>query len=708
MRRVLRATAVAALACVVLLSGAALPSAASSATTSMAAASSCVVVLLAPYLIWQDIDPDRTPTLARLAEQGALGCVAVRGGIRPGEVPDDLRGAAVMSAGQHVPAPTAADLENPESPYGLLGGAVADAGGMTAAVGSGARSLDEAGEPSESAAYIVAMDPTGRVDMDSIGRRILTNSPMAPLGVTADLDAYEHLLGPLLASVEADPGSPALVVLDPGDGARARTAAEQGGSWGRLREAAAHTVDQVAEIVLADLPADGALIVVSTAEYEPGRVEGFGPLIVYGRGPGVLYSSRTRLEGVVALPDVSATVLSMLDLRVPDGMVGAALDPGDVPARDESALATMLRIDGTARAFDAPRMPIYQGFIGVCLVVLLLGLAVMVAPALRARQRLRRTLAVLVLVCLSVPLGTYLAQIAGYPATASSAWLRLGASAALTAAGALLLAHKRGFVAAVGAVAAATTAVILADQVVGAPLAYGGIFSYTPLFGTRYYGIGNEGAAVLIASALISAVLLADFRRISRPWVILVVGAVVVAIAVAPFAGANVGVAAWGTTGFVTCWAYRDRRKVTWRFVLAGALIVAAVVALAAVLDRMTDAQSHLGAAVDALLSGGGVGELVGRKIALNIEALTTTPAVILLPVIMALLTYALARPRGWVASFVEEHRGFAAVLAGSLAAALVGAFSEDSGVSVSAVVLLFGLGAPLVVALADEVEVAA
>ena len=701
MRRV-RAAAVAILACAVVASAAAL------AAPLPPTPSSTVVVLLAPYLTWQDIDSDTTPTLAQLADEGALGCVAVRGGVRPGQVPDDLRGAAVMSAGQHVPAPTAADMSDPASPYGLLGEAVVDAGGSTGAIGSGALSIDEAGVPSRSAAYVAAMDAAGRVELARIDEEVLRTSPIAPLGITADLDAYRGLLESLGEADERGSARPMLVVLDPGDGARAREAAENGGSWASLRRAAAHTADEVAEIALANLPDNGALIVVSTAEYEPGGVESFGPLIVHGRGSGVLYSPRTRLEGIAALPDVSATALAMLGLETPIGMVGSPLELRETPEGDASSLAAMLRIDGTARAFDAPRMPIYYGFIGICTVVLLLALVVMVWPALRARRWLRRTLAALVLVCLSVPLGTYIAQIAGYPVDATDAWLRLGLSTALLAIGVLVLAHTKGFVAAVGAVAATTTLVILADQLVGAPLAYGGIFSYSPLFGTRYYGIGNEGAAVLVGTALIAAVLLADSPRVGRPWTILGVGAAVVAIGVVPFAGANVGVAAWGTVGFLTCWAYHVRKKVSWRVALSGVVVVAAVVVLAVLLDLASDSQSHLGAAVDAFAGGGGVGELLGRKIALNIEALTTTPLVILLPVIMALLTYALVRPRGWVASFIEQHRGFAAVLAGALAAALVGAFSEDSGVSVSAIVVLYGLGGPLVVALADEAEVGA
>ena len=697
MRRV-RVAAVAILACVVISSAAAL------AASPPLGTSSTVVVLLAPYLTWQDIDSDTTPALAQLAEEGALGCVAVRGGVRPGEVPDDLRGAAVMSAGQHVPAPTA-DMSD-GSPYGLLGEAVVDAGGSTAAIGSGALSIDEAGAPNRSAAYIAAMDATGRIELARIGEQVLRTAPIAPLGITADLDAYRRLLASLGEAHARGRARPTLVVLDPGDGARAREAAENGGSWESLRRAAVHTTDEVAQIALANLPDDGALIVVSTAEYVPGGVEGFGPLIVHGRGSGVLYSPRTRLEGIAALPDVSATTLAMLGLEVPVGMVGSPLELRETPQGDGSALAAMIRIDATARALDAPRMPIYYGFIGVCTVVLLFALGVMIWPALRARRWLRQTLAALVLVCLSVPLGTYIAQIAGYPANASSAWLRLGLSAALLALGVLALAYRKGFVAAVGAVATATTVVILGDQLLGAQLAYGGIFSYSPLFGTRYYGIGNEGAAVLVATALIAAVLLADSPRFGRPWMILGVGAVVVTTAVVPFAGANVGVAAWGTAGFLTCWAYRVRKKVTWRVVLSGVVVIAAVVALAALLDRASASQSHLGAAIDALTGGGGVGELLGRKIALNIEALTTTPLVILLPVIMALLTYALARPRGWMVSFIERRRGFAAVLAGALAAALVGALSEDSGVSVTAVVVLYGLGGPLVVALADEAEV--
>ena len=55
-----------------------------------------------------------------------------------------------------------------------------------------------------------------------------------------------------------------------------------------------------------------------------------------------------------------------------------------------------------------------------------------------------------------------------------------------------------------------TTIVLVVDQWLGAPLSFAGTFGYSPLYGARYYGIGNEMAGLLLGSAMVACALVLD------------------------------------------------------------------------------------------------------------------------------------------------------------------------------------------------------
>lgn len=669
-----------------------------------------VVLVLAPYVTWDDIGPDSTPALARLARDGALACVNVRMGSLD-RAPDDARGAAVIAAG-HPLQPAVRENESPEPTGGTLGDAVRRAGGLTVAIGSSARSRDEAATEQPSSAALVAGDSTGKVDIALTGEAALRADGAAPLGIAADLGAMERAYRAALEQVSTG-GRPALVVLDTGDGARAREAAASGADWEAAREGAVASADALVALAARWLPDDAVLVVVSTAQYAPGATEGFGPLLAAGLGQGVFHSSSTRRHGVAVLSDVTATCLHALGVDLPPQVAGAALTAEPLSA-DRAALEVVRRIDACARALEALRAPVGLSSLGLQVRTwwLLIGLvgpwyvAALIAAAVPRRARSRRVgrvLATALLVCLAVPVGTFLARLGGCPGDARAAWAQLAVGVLLASGITVAAAWRRGLAWGLATVSVLTVALLLVDQLLGAPLSYGSALSYSPLFGARFYGIGNEGAAVLVGAALVAAGALSELRWRTRAMPELLLGGPVVVAAVAPFLGANVGVAAWGTIAFVAMWAYRTRRRVTWRLAVASLLAVALLVVLSALADALVGTPSHLGGFVrSAGADGGSVVQMVARKVAINVGILGATPLVWILPVLMALVAYALMRPRGAVADLVGEHRGFAGALVGALAGALVGALTEDSGVVVSALVLLYGLGASLAVLLAD------
>ena len=651
-----------------------------------------LVIVVAPYLTWQDVSPESTPGLWRMIEHGAVAGAAVRAGsLDP--TPDELRGAAVLSAGAPVPAP--ADDGSGGSALGLLGRAIRAVGGSTAAVGSPARTPDEVAPPDRRPARIVAADTAGIVDYDETGARVLKAAPGTGDGLITDPDVFEVAYREALDAVRKDAGVPGLIVLDPGDPSRAR-AGSTGSAWESARQAGVATTDAVTRIALRSNPDDAVLIVVSTSQLAIDGPAGFGPVIVYGLGPGVLHSPATRRDGVVTLPDISATALSLLSLEAPDTMTGSVLEVVSAPQDAALRLETMVAQDASARALEAVREPVWFGLIAAAVAVLAAGLsAALFAPG-QAAGVLGRALAFALVALCALPAGSLLARVSGQPTDADGAYRTLLVATAVVALVAVVKALRSGPASALAWLAGGTAVAIAADQILGGPAASGGVFSYSLLFGTRFYGLGNEAAALLVGGLLTGVARRVDLFGRTRAVGYLWLGVPAVVVAVLPALGANIGVVAWGGAAVLGAYLRAAGRRLTLRRVAVGVAGAVALDALAAALDTMGGAPSHLGRT----LSGGGLWDLVARKLALSWGILITTPVVVLLPIALGAIAYLLVRPKGFLGSVLSTSPGLAAALTGSVTAAFVAVPTEDSGVAVSALVMLFPAAALVVAAL--------
>lgn len=639
-----------------------------------------VVIVLAPYLAWSDIGPDTTPGLYQLAADAALGNATVRSAsIVPD--PGPAAGAAVLAAGRPLPPgdPAARTAD------ALLGEAVHAAGGRTAAVGTSALTTADALSPDSSSATILARDRNGAIDSAETSARVLRTATSAPAGVTTDLDVMEMAYRRALLQGADETGAPLLVVLDPGDLARARATAVPG-AWRSVRAAAVATTDAVVRLALRSLPADGALLVVATAQSGDAGPAGYGPVLLYGAGPGILSSASTRVEGVVTLPDVTETVLSLLSLQRDSSMTGSGLEL--VREGDEAGvrLAFVTSADASARALESTRVPLWAGTIIGALALLGVALAAALLPGLGLSARARALAGHGLAALCAVPAATLLAQAAGAPSTPRDAWTRIGIALACVVAVSLWFSRGRGPQGACAVVAGGTAALVLADQMIGGPAAFGSAFSYSPLFGARFYGLGNEGAAVLVGAILAFAGGRVDRFGAHRAKDHLGLGALAVAVSVLPVLGANFGVVAWGTAAFVAAFLYGSSRRLDRRTVFVSVGAAVALLAVAAGIDALLPGSSHLGRSIGAA---GGLVPMVLRKVGLSLGILTATPVVILLPVAVGAIVYLLARPTGPLGETVTENRGVASALVGGVTAAMLALVTEDSGVAISALVLL-------------------
>lgn len=717
-----------------------------------------VVIVLAPYVTWDDIMGESMPVTREIAARSTMGNLNPRSSARFSPSPSQVHVALTMSAGSPAAfdsaAPAAYDLEQRlevgtaaeaysrsmgvqpgeaaiaylglarvlrantlstlSTVPGALGQAVVSAGGATAAVGNSDGGYAEGEMRRSRPAAVLAMDARGLVDFGDVSTTLLSESEDAPYGIATDMQALQAAFADALTRLQVH-GGPGLLVVDPGDAERALTFAPDAAPRAAEahRQAALGTIDRAVAMVLEQLPEDGVLMIVPTGQVSPpSGPSGLGPVIISGQGfdGGLVSSPSTHRKGLMTDLDVSATALAVLGIDRPVEVLGNATTSGWT-AEDVDARYRYLRsANATAVAVDTVRPVVQNSYITITVIVLL-ACAALLRPLQRAMagwgRYVARGFGVLILLLLSMPVSATLMYL--FVRRPSSAMMVALAFAGVTIGVwlVLLVVERRlGSAAALAMVGLLSLTVLLTDQLFGAPLSFSGMFSYSPLLGARYYGLGNEGASIIVGGGLAGFALLLDAFR-ERRWVAplrrfgpLVLGVAVVALSAAPFWGANVGVVAWGTVAFGILWMHLNGRRITpWTVLAMLALIVLAVAAFSLYESLAgAGAQTHLGRAWESAGTGG-LRELwliVARKAETNWRVLRATNWSILMVAILAFLGFMRWRPHGVFAETLRAYPSFAVAMTASLWGSLVGYFTEDSGIVIPALVMLFITGSLL------------
>jgi hypothetical protein len=385
-------------------------------------------------------------------------------------------------------------------------------------------------------------------------------------------------------------------------------------------------------------------------------------LVRPGDEGGLLYSPATRTEGLLTNADVAPTLLDALGVPVPPEMAGRAAEAR--PGRAESAELLQRRLWFVEA----------EGF----RVWVVVGVLWALALAVGALRHGTRGISLAVLALAALPAGALLA--AAVPVT----WvLPVGALTALFAGGMTALCWRASgsFSGALAWVALVTAALVILDAAAGGALERFSTIGYNPATGTRFYGVGNEYAAVLAGSLTLGLGVLACRRRPSAALLAVVGGVAVLALGL-PTMGADVGgsvalgLAFGATAGLV--------RGEGWRGALlwaAGGFALAATLFLASGL--LFPEVSHGSQAAG---GGGGLGEILIRKLAMSLGSLLQ-PVLLLLLVLGSAVTYA-----GWRRA---RGKALAAGIPGAVVAAIASGVLNDSGLIAALFALMYpALGA--------------
>ncbi|MCK0112180.1 hypothetical protein MWU75_08530 [Ornithinimicrobium sp. F0845] len=638
-----------------------------------------VVVVGAPGLSWSDVSEHGTPTLWSLVGDGASAGLIVRGAH---ELTCPADGWLTLSAGQRAAADDDGVQDCAEVPEVVTGEA-----STPARIGDVEATIPEWNSWVEAAARRPLDAELGSLGsaVEADGRCIRAGGALAALGAAGTEGEVSQYAESELTAYQ--PGVCHVTLLDAGVIAD---------------PAEAGTLDARLDVLLDRLPDDATLVVAGLADRD-GRA-GARAVVVWREGmePGVLHSPTTRQDGLVQTTDLTATVLTLAGVPVPEAVSGL---PVSVQADDGTASDRVgSRQDLTAGINGAKALAIPVLGIGCLLALVALG-----ALALTGR---RTGVRVLGLAAMAFPSASFLAGLFPWW-RGSPQWLTLTVVLVVLVAAHVAVAvagpWRHHPVGPPAIVAALTVVVVGVDVILGSRLALISILGAQPITAGRFYGMGNVGYGVFAVSGLLLAGLLAVLvrsrrgtRRVEAVLVVGVLGLLLVLVDGAGSWGADFGgvpalVVALGVLGL----AAAEIRLTPVRALLigAGALVVAALLMFVDWL-RPADSRTHLGNFLQSVIDGGAI-DIVLRKLDQSLGILVRYPvswvaALVLVVVVWAVLAPS-SRPGRAIAPLWQIPLLHSTILA-VLTCLVIGWALNDSGIAVVGIGLAVAIAAAITV----------
>lgn len=679
-----------------------------------------VVLVGVPGLAWPDVTAEDMPTLYEMVGREAVASLSVRtirsrtctvdgwlsvgAGRRATDLTDIIGDGSPDRFCRQPPLPHDSDdggvtvpdwnelvAAQEEQDYGttigLLGERIAEAGTCATAVGRGAA--------------LALADTTGRVDRYLQEVSDLTREQIASCPVTV-VD-----LGVLPVS------SPAPEQEDE--------------PYFDQRRAAAQDLDAELAKLIAILPDNVALLVAGVADSAPGPVpqpdeplqiapSGLRVALAAGPtpdgspyGPNWLTARSTRWTGLVQLIDIHATLAGYANIAEPAaGTVGGPWRAeGTHPGTSAATVNQLLGIDRATQVFRTQSGPFFQ-LLGIAQVVFFGGVLLW----LRFRPRRRSTVLWLAqgfaLVVAAFPVASFLANIARwwrFERAGTVLWLIIFALT-LALATVLLAGPWRNRTYGPPGMLAAITAIVLGVDVwTGGHLQHLSLLGLSPVVAGRFFGFGNIGFAIFVASSLIATAALVQWMRDrghsdrGTTMTAILIGVAAVATMGAPWAGANFGGTLSTLPGFALLVIGIFGAVITIPRIAIAGLAGVALVLLVAWLDwlRPDTSRTHFGSFFADLVDGQAL-TIITRKARASLGTLQRSPYYGWLVPIAYLVIAWLVRGPG-VGAMRDLHERWSVLryaIWASLLTGAVGFATNDSGIIIPALLLTTGI--PLVV----------
>jgi len=550
-------------------------------------------------------------------------------------------------------------------------------------------------------AVLMAMDANGRVPLGDVSSNLTRRNP-------SYLPGIQNSRSDLLVAARSMLDKVDVLFVQLGETSRVaeyRNVAS-GRHVTRLRNGA---IDEAALMIreLQDIMGPGGRIMAVTPT-PPRRGNGhlgMPPIFVIGDGieAGLVSSPTTRRPGVVGNVDIGATVLAWTGADQPNDLPGR---PIDVDQSSGLSVVDVIDIETTSAWMFITR-PWLLGLYLLGFLVLFLGASV--NSLMREREALKRTvLSWGGLSLLAAPTVFLLIAKLWKPEITTAYFFRLFVGMLLLAAIARLMSR---FLRPVLLLAGLALIIPIVDAIMGSSLMFDSPLGYSPLYGARFYGIGNETMAVMIAALfLIGVNLLKDVKilRGLRGTLMLGGGLLVLLIMFGhPAIGTNVGgTITLAVAGTIAIFLWRGGRLGALHL-LAAFGVAAVVLGVLTVLDigRADIAQSHLGQTGELVASSGFLAlvPIVLRRLVAGLSA-SADWAVPFALLIGAAIT-SIKVQTGVVARLTEEYPLLKGALTAVIIAGVLGLLVNDSGIIIPALMLPYFMTGVLIIGIESARE---
>ena len=606
-----------------------------------------LVVVLLPGTSLADWRSADAPTLHRLLATGAVAVMNTRTARLPNDHRRETPESAVLTLGAGSRAAGGSEITAFHPAWGPS---------ATGQATYGELSMRRTGSPVSPSGLVNAEWPRVSRENTSLGYDLLPGD----LGSALRSHGIPTMTGggrfaPALAAdrdgtVDADVGArfphplPRFLVWDAG--------ADLGGADAAIRSIASGVAARQGRMIIVSPFVDDARF---------GRGERLAPVVVWGAGvpPGLLYSPSTHRAGLIANTDLAPSVTAFFGELPRQPWLSAAPFGRAwmfIPRAGALAQATVVEQDAYRQADGMHMLPL----VAVCL-----GLLTIVS-VLRVRRGLSSGG-----LCLLPGVIVFALLVSPTPG-AAALW------AVAVSLLCLLLATRLPPARLALSLAGVTVLALVVDMLTGDRLMQRTLLGYSAVEGARYYGVGNEAMGPLVGSGLVLGGL--GWKPL-RPHLVLLAGgyAGLSLLLGLPTAGAKAGgllvaLAAFGTF----LWAARGGRMNA-RLSLGFLAMMLLTLGIVALFDwhHGTGAQTHLGAAVGRIATGG-VGEawdIVRRKLSVEGRLLYHSAwAIPLWASILALADYRKRISR-------EKEAGHRALFSGGVAAVAACLALNDAGV---------------------------
>jgi hypothetical protein len=419
------------------------------------------------------------------------------------------------------------------------------------------------------------------------------------------------------------------------------------------------------------------LVIIVQAPPEPARLR---LLTIAARGiggDGGLKSATTRRDGLVSASDIAPTILDRLKIEIPNDMQGQPIV--GAPRQSAAELNSMSDRLSLVAGRRAPlgRSVLTLGGIIVILLLLFGRLSGRYPEISRLTQRL------VGLAVLWLPL-MLLITAALRPSRAAEADFAIAGSLLLALLTDRVVRWPRALFVPVFFVVLAhgLDFLLLNGQITGESL-----LGSNPLYGARFFGVGNELEAVVAVSSVMAVGSVLSDSGVKRPARWFAVAGVVLALFLgAGRFGADVGGVIFIGAAFGVAALYVAKMRFT-------PLRVAALIALPilgllfiAGLDAVTGGESHLTRTVFEAQGFGDLAKVADRRFRASVEGAKSDGIWVIVLVSLALLVWGWVKRERLFSRLTENgedpaaRRPFRAGMVGALAGTVIGALANDSG----------------------------